>query len=65
MQLSLVLSRGMLAKSVSPSKLPIDNAGSCSKIFRKMKDFDCVLVFSWLKTSQGYMWESVKPINMT
>ena len=32
MQISLVLSRGMLAKSVSPSKLPIDNAGSCSQI---------------------------------
>ena len=32
MQISLVLSRGMLVKSDSSFKLPIDNEGSCSQI---------------------------------
>ena len=47
MQISIVSSRGMLVKSESTSKLPMDNEGSCSQIF-SAKSNDSLTVYSFL-----------------
>ena len=47
MQIPIVSSRGMLVKSESMSKLPMDNEGSCSQIF-SAKWNDSLTVYSFL-----------------
>ena len=61
-QISIVSSKGMLVKSDFTSKLPIDNAGSCSHISSANWN-ESLTLYSFLvkdliwelKTSQGYM----------
>ena len=47
MQISIISSRGLLVKSESTSKLPIDNEGSCSQISSAKRN-ESLTVYSFL-----------------